>query len=242
MYQIAVCDDNLRSLKIISNVTEGFFKKNGESILLEKYSEGIKLKKDIMEGKKFDIIITDIEMPDIHGLDLAASIREIDAEVILIFVTLYEKYAVEGYELSIFRYVPKNMLSKKLPEALSAAKQKIGSQNTDMFMVEKSDETFLLPQKDILYIYREGKNVVIITKCSTVKIRSSLIKTYEKLNLDYFFFVEKGYIVNIEQIYSVQKDTITMKNMICLPISSVHLQETKKKIADYWKGKVNRIC
>lgn len=242
MYQIAICDDDPKLLKAVSDVTETFFRRDTQKSKIKKYLKGLELKKDIMSGQRFDIIITDIEMLDISGLDLAAAIRKKDPDVILIFVTAYEKYAVVGYEFSIFRYVPKNMLSEKLPKALAAAKQKMENPNTDMYLVEKSDEVFPLPQKDILYIYREGKNSVLVTAKDTIKVRSTLIKTFEKLNPANFFFAERGYIVNIEQIASVQRDTLTMKNRTRLPIGPAYIQETKKRVADYWNGRMNKRC
>ena len=73
---------------------------------------------DIQEQKHYDLILSDIEMPKMNGMELAGYIKSYLPQVFIIFITSHIKYAIDAYELSIFRYVPKNMITERLKPAL----------------------------------------------------------------------------------------------------------------------------
>ncbi len=236
MYHIAICDDSADSLNQINTEVINFFKNSNNPFCIDTFSSGSALKNAIVfDIKIWHIIILDIEMPDISGMELAAFIRQRSSEAIIIFVTAYNQYAISAFELSIFRYIPKSVLHDKLKPALSAAVQKLDIQNSKFYLIESFREILTIPQKDIAYIFREKKYAILITKDTSFKIRKTLRKVFEDLDKDYFFFAERGYIVNLLHIHSLGSDRIILSNGKEIPVGSSHLQETRERITAHLK-------
>ena len=109
MLYIAICEDETSQLAVIEDKVRMYLKNNHILAELKAYGRSDLLKYDLQEGKYFDIILSDIEMPDTDGMKLAKEIRGCLPDAILIFVTAYLKYAVDAYELEVFRYIPKKL-------------------------------------------------------------------------------------------------------------------------------------
>lgn len=65
------------------------------------------------EGRQSDLYFLDIEMPEMNGFELAKFMRKEAPSSMLVFLTSHLEYAVEGYEVQAFGYIPKNLLSEK---------------------------------------------------------------------------------------------------------------------------------
>lgn len=70
------------------------------------------------DGKRFDLLLLDIEMPGMDGLELASRLRQLLPDALLIFITSHVEFALDAYELSTFRYIPKNNMDGRLEHAL----------------------------------------------------------------------------------------------------------------------------
>lgn len=107
LLNIAICDDDL---VFASGVETLLLKVSNEKFIdmnIEVYADGSELWSDILSGEKFDIIYLDIEMVKINGIDVAKLIREKDNNVILIYVSNYENYFIELFEVEPFRFIKK---------------------------------------------------------------------------------------------------------------------------------------
>ena len=79
------------------------------------YDNGKEFLWDLEKHRLFDIYLLDIEMPDYSGFQLAAAIRDVSLEAVIIFVTSHIEYAIDGYRYSAFRYIPKSKIQELLP-------------------------------------------------------------------------------------------------------------------------------
>ena len=235
MLYIAICEDEASQLAVIEDKVRIYLKNNNILAELEAYGRSDLLKYDLQEGKYFDIILSDIEMPGTDGMGLAKEIRGCLPDAILIFVTAYLKYAVDAYELEVFRYIPKSSLDEKLPEALEIAIKRIRSQSDQSYLIQTAARIEKIPLKQIVYIQKDGKNAMIICTDSSVKsVRKSLSDVHKELNSKDFVFVERGSIVNIAQIKRIQKEEVLLSNGVCIHASRPRLEEIKERMAIYW--------
>lgn len=85
MLYIAICDDNREDAEGLRSKTALFLKEDNVLADVSVYIQSQMLQYDIEEGKYFDLILSDIEMPDTHGMDLAAYIKGYLPEVLIIF-------------------------------------------------------------------------------------------------------------------------------------------------------------
>ena len=107
MIYIAICDDNEKTVEILKKKVMEFLKKSNEFADITVYTQSENLQYDIQEGKYYDLILSDIEMPNIDGMNLAAYVKRYLPEVLIIFITSHLKYAVDAFELSILDIYPK---------------------------------------------------------------------------------------------------------------------------------------
>ena len=200
------------------------------------YTQSSNLLSDIADdGFFYDLILLDIEMPGVTGMEIAERIKPFLPNVKIIFVTSHIEYAIDAFELSIFRYVPKNNLNEKLVSAILDAAKLIELETGREYVIQAAGRMEKIPHKDIFYIRRDGgKNSMIISNMGTSKVRKSLHQVFEELNTPDFIFIDRGYIVNIIQIMKISDGLAYLKNGEALPISRSHLQEVKQQINKFW--------
>ena len=235
MLYVAVCEDDSSLLANIKNKVQNYFKEKNIMAMLETYDRSDLLKYDIQEGKYFDLVLSDIEMPDTDGMKLAEQVRSCLPDAIIIFVTAYLKYAVDAYELDIFRYIPKSSLDEKLPRALDDVVKRMQSQADKSYLIQTATKIEKIMHKQIIYIQKDGKNAMFIcTDGSVKKVRKSLSDVYKELHSEDFVFVERGSIVNLAQITGIRKDEIWLSNGVCLHASHTRMEEVKNRMTIYW--------
>ncbi len=235
MLRIAICDDDSATVQSNRNLTEDCLKQCGSAGEIAAYTHSDNLLYDITEdGFFFDLILLDIEMPGSTGMELAGKIRPFLPNVKIIFITSHVEYAIDAFELSIFRYVPKHDIARRLPGAICDAIWLIELEEGKFYTIQTNSRLEKIPYKEILFIERDGKNASITTAGGAAKARKSLQQVYEELGAEEFIFIDRGCIVNMIHVTQVKEGMAVLKNGAALPISRSHLQEVKMRINAYW--------
>ena len=122
MLRIAVCDDDKEAVVRHKSIAEQCLRECGCAGETLSYTASENLLYDITEDHFFfDLILLDIEMPGSSGMELAEKIRPCLPDVKIIFITSHIEYAIDAFELSVFRYVPKAEIEKRLAAAVRDA-------------------------------------------------------------------------------------------------------------------------
>ena len=233
--QIAICDDEEKSVALHERIVKECLQAEGIGYAITTYTQSRNLLYDITDdGFFYDLILLDIEMPGISGMEIPQQLKGFLPNVRIIFVTSHAEYAIDAFELSIFRYVPKNNLEVKLAAAVIDAAKLIELEAGQEYTIQTASRMEKIPYKDIFYIQRDGKNASIISSVGIAKVRKSLQQVFDELNTPEFIFVDRGCIVNIIQIMKISDGMVVLKNGEQLPISRSHLQEVKQKINQFW--------
>lgn len=235
MIRIAICDDDSKTVKTNTQAAELCLTQLGMVGEIETYTQSDNLLYDITEDSfYYDLILLDIEMPGHTGMELAAKIKPYLPNVKIIFITSHIEYAIDAFELSIFRYVPKNEMKNRLPTAITDALKLLSLEDGKVYTIQTNSRLEKIPYKDILYIERDGKNARITTACGVSKVRRTLQQIFDELASDDFIFIDRGCIVNIIHIMQIKDSMAILKNDMALPISRSHLQDVKEQINNYW--------
>lgn len=235
MVKIAICDDEKTAVALHEKIVRDCLQACGIGYEITSYAQSRNLLYDITDdGFFYDLILLDIEMPGISGMEIPQQIKGFLPNVKVIFVTSHTEYAIDAFELSIFRYVPKSNLQAKLAAAVEDAAKLIELQTGREYRIQTANRMEKIPYKDIYYVQREGKNASIVSCAGTSKVRKSLQQVFAELDAPEFIFIDRGFIVNIIQIMKISDGMAVLKNGEQLPISRSHLQQVKQQLNRFW--------
>ena len=159
MFRIAVCDDELNMVTQHAEAVRESLRCCGCTGEVLTYTCSDNLLADITEESFFfDLILLDIEMPGLTGMELAKKIKPCLPDVKIIFITSHIEYAIDAFELSIFRYVPKADKEKRLPAALADAFGLLALGQDKTYTIQAGSRLERIPHKRILAIWKDGKN------------------------------------------------------------------------------------
>lgn len=236
LVRIAICDDEKEAVALHEEIIKDSLQSCGIGYDITTYTYSSNLLSDIAEdGFFYDLLLLDIEMPGVTGMELSKKIKPFLPNMKVIFITSHMEYVIDAFELSIFRYVPKNDLEKRLKTAVADAAKLIELEAGKEYVIQAAGRMEKIPYKDIFYIQRDGgKNSAIYSNAGMSKVRKSLQQVFEELDAPEFIFIDRGYIVNIIQIMKVADGMAFLKNGEALPISRSHLQAVKQQINRFW--------
>lgn len=151
--KIAICDDEEKSVALHEHIVRECLQSEGIGCEITTYTQSQNLLYDITDdGFFYDLILLDIEMPGISGMEIPQQIKGFLPNVRIIFVTSHTEYAIDAFELSIFRYVPKNNLEAKLAAAVVDAAKLIELEVGQEYTIQTANRMEKIPYKDIFYI------------------------------------------------------------------------------------------
>lgn len=243
MIQVAICEDNKEEVAKLTVIVKQYLAELKVEAKINTYLNSMMLEGDIEEGKYFDILICDIEMPEKTGMELAKIAKMHLENIIIIFVTAHLKYAAESFELSVFRYVQKVNIKTKLYNALRDAVEMIRVQQNKFYIMENSRSMERIPYSDILYLMKEGKNTVFVRKCGkNSNERKAMSEIYAKLDQEEFININRCEIVNIANVVKVEaKKTIIMCNGEKLYPAESKVNDIIKRLSEFWGRELEKL-
>lgn len=234
MIRIAICDDDQEMLFQNERRIKQYLKEMNMLAEVMSYQSSEFLLYDMQENNFFDLLLLDIEMPGKSGMDIAREVKKMSSQTLIIFITSHSEYAIDSYELSVFRYIPKDNIDQKLYPAVKDAVLFIDLQKDKMFVISTPTRYEKIPYSNILYIQKDGKYSLFTTDKGETQVRKSLTKVYEELDPQQFLYIDRGCLVNLLQIMCLDGMDIIMKNGVALPSSKKRLKELRKVINEFW--------
>lgn len=246
MVRVGICDDEMMLLEKLNQFVQMCYARNQIFARVDTFKNGQQLLYEIEDGGRFDLVLLDIEMPQMDGMELAERVKKMLPNVLVIFVTSHMEYVLDAYELSIFRYIPKTDFENRLRHALLDAAAMVEVQLRESYVIQGKNRLERVPLRNILYIVHEGKNAVLVTNmadgdgrgCVRFHVRKSLQQVYEELNDGEFLFIDRGCIVNLAGIMSIQEDCCILKDGTRLAVSQSRLQGLKSRLMEFWKQRI----
>lgn len=183
---------------------------------------------DILNRERIDLIISDINMPDLSGLDF---IRTLVDPPMVIFTTAYAEYAVDSYKVSAVDYLLKPYgyveFSRAVNKAVESYILRHGSVDSGVAESTDRDSIFLkvdyryvrVSLADIRYIkgFGEYLQVYVAGKATPIVTLSSFASIKEMLT-DNFLQVHRSYIVNMNQVDQIERSRLVMDSDCYIPV------------------------
>ena len=234
MLRVAICDDE-QILAEIEEIAGRFFRLNCIDNKITIYQSSENLQYDLQDGIVYDLFLLDIEMPGIHGMELAKEICERIPSAKIIFITSHPEYAITAYEYSVFRYIQKTMLHEKLFLALEDYYRLYDLENKEYYMIEIKNYLEKIPYRSIFYILKEGKySVMYLEGERTVSVRKPLKQVFEALGQEYFYFADRGCIINLANVVGMDTGKILFPGQQNVTINKANWIEFKESLLSFW--------
>jgi len=217
---IIVDDESLARERIVS-----LLKKEKDIEVVGECSDGEEVLQKI-NSLKPDLVFLDIQMPIMSGVEVIKNLSEYLPEVI--FVTAYDEYAVEAFEMNALDYLLKPFDQERFSKTLARARQRILANSTKdiseklnnliltfsqnkprekyltKFVIKSTGKISFINVDEINYIEAEGNYLTLHTANSKNLYRDTITNISEKLNPEIFVRIHRSYIVKIENIKEMQ--------------------------------------
>ncbi|WP_242257651.1 LytR/AlgR family response regulator transcription factor [Streptococcus thoraltensis] len=221
MYRIAICDDDSRQVSDLENQISKYFDEINVQHEIDGYYKGDRLVKSMIEQmNNYQLIFLDIEMEGINGIETAKLMRNLDKSFILIYVTSYEQYALESFEVSPFRYLIKPVSIEKLRDVLRDVLVELTAKQKFLFYQVGTDH-FQVILDNVVCLYSEfGRKIHLeLVNDSSVSFYGKISTIEEELPQTHFVRVNSGTIINLDYVASFNRNDVKMVNGDCIAIS-----------------------
>ena len=214
-YRIAICDDSMKDAEFVQSILYNWATERKETIRVDVFPSAESFLFRYEENKSYDILLLDIEMGAMDGVDLAKAVRRDNETVQIVFITGYSEYIAEGYEVAALHYLMKPVNTEKLYAVLDRALEK-QRQNEKCLNLMLSGEMVRIPFYQIRYVDVQ-KNYVTVHGKEDYTIKRSLSDMEKELD-DNFCRVGRGMILHLKYIRRVTKAEVHLADGTVLPL------------------------
>lgn len=216
-YKIAICDDDKNQINHISSLVTKWGTESGHTCEIHTFTSAEAFLFAYEEEKDFDILLLDVEMGEISGVELARRIREDNNRAEIIFITSYFEFFGDGYEVDALHYLIKPISEKNLLPVLQKASGRL-SVSPPSVVIACGGETIKLYESNILYIEAFLHYIIIHTKEREYKIKENISAFMGKLSDD-FYRTHRSYLVSLKHIVKISRTMVTIENGTELPLA-----------------------
>lgn len=191
------------------------------------------------ENKAIDLLVLDIEMDGMNGMELAQLLREKKHDIKLLFVTGYTDYIAEGYEVSAIDYILKPVKKEKFYRVIDRFRRFTPKENETIF-IETSDEKVNLDTYTILSLEADGHQTIITTTEGVFQAIAGLGSFEDRLSSDLFIKPHRSYLVNLAHIKKITKKDLYLDDGSIIPVSRRLYKEVNQAFIYYYKEELEK--
>ena len=233
MYRIAVVDDDREFSAKLREYLEQYAKENDETFEIEVFYDGAEILKDYTP--RYELILLDIEMPAVNGMEAAQKIREMDESVVLMFITNMAQYAIHGYSVGALDFVMKPISYYPFSMKIKRALKRVQKKEIPTILLTTSDGVKRLKVSQIYYVEIQGHMLHYYTEEGQFVMRGTLSSVEKMLPSSLFVKCNHWYLVNLMHVTEVRKNTTVVGNFE-LEVSRRNRAGFLKALAEHMGG------
>ena len=229
MINIAICDDEKNIRAYLSSLIR---KQNMECEITEYTSAD----EYLSSGVEHDLFFLDIELKGsasgMDGMEMAKCIRNMEhiKQPVIIFVTGYEKYVYDAFDVDACGYLVKPVNEQKFAEVFSRVQDKILSeaeQKKKTLLIQCAGANKAIPLDNIYYMESQSHKIVLYTKDGKLEYYAKIGELEEELQ-GHFCRIHKGYLVNLSYVEEYSRTEIILTNGDKIPLSKYKYEDFVK--------------
>ena len=233
--RIAVCDDDEQDLAQLMELITEYQLSRRTSNDCRFFNNGIDFLCD-MRGGNYDLILLDVLMPGINGVQVAQELRALDKNVKLIFISSSPEFAVESYEVGAYYYLLKPADAATLFPLLDRVRNELFMQEEQGFVLKDRKGVIMISFAGLEYVEVINKTVSFYMSDGTIhKVTATLAEAEEKLlSRPEFIKPHRSYLVNLKYVQSIGVSCIVMKNGHNIPVSRRRRKQIQDAYVDFF--------
>lgn len=233
--RIAIVEDEAASAQKLQEYLRRYSQDFGQKMDVLHYPNGVMFLNNF-KGQ-FDVILLDISMPVVDGMETARRIRCMDSDVVILFITNLAQYAIRGYEVDALDYILKPVSYFAFSQRLNRAIGRVKSSTKHYLVVCAREGTQKLDVDTIYYVESLAHDLVFHTASGVFSMGGTMKEVEERLLPFHFFRCNKGYLVALRHVDSIQNGCAVVHGQPLL-ISRARRNEFLEALTNFVGGEV----
>lgn len=233
MIRIAIVEDEQECIEKLKEYLKQFSEESGEQFEIKCYTDGAAFIERFKS--QFDLILMDVEMPLLNGMESAELIRQSDPEVMIIFITNMAQYAIRGYAVDALDYLLKPVSYFVFSQRLFRALGRMRRRQYSYLTVQVKGGVMKLETRAIYYVESQGHKLIYHTRTGEIETRGTLKEVEQTLISENFFRCNNGYLVNLAHVDGVCDGSVLVNGEKLL-ISRPRKAEFMGALTEYMGG------
>lgn len=205
--KIAIVEDQKIEQERLTGYIQEYFQTRQLPVEVVCFNDGLDITSDYQS--MFDVIYLDVEMEILDGMTTAKKIRQLDKDVLIVFVTNHSQVAIQGYSVEAIDFLLKPLNQFVFEEHFKKILRKLPSpeQEEQFLYIKSKSTTTKIHLKDIFYIESIGHHLHIHSQKGVITTSNTLKNMESLLDSQTFFRSNSGYIVNLAYVEKVEGNT-----------------------------------
>ncbi|PXX49226.1 LytTR family two component transcriptional regulator [Hungatella effluvii] len=236
MLKIVLCDDNRHSNKEYAELISEIAKKNQLEIVISCFESGESLLFHYSDTiDQIDILYLDIIMNETNGMETAQKLRDYGCKAQIIFLTSFEDYVYEAFDVNAVQYLLKDNTSYEKFELVFLKAVKLASIRTkELFTFEFDGETGVIPIDQISYFEIWQRLITIhYDNGKIAKFYDSIEHLEQRLRKNDFVRSHRSFLVHLPYIAMFGHQSLRLKTGEVVPVGGTYIQTLKRAFSDY---------
>ena len=233
--RIAICEDEKVVLDFESSLVSQWAAGCGCPLQLDTYISAEQFLFESEDKAPYDILIFDIQMKNMNGMELAKKLRERGCDAVIIFITGIPDYAIEGYEVGAVRYILKPVKAEVLNGLLDSVLSERQKKAEDYFMLGQGADLEKISFEKIVYIEARGHYVYLKGTDFEREWKAGFSETSASFEGHGFFCLRRGLLVNLKHVEKITRTNCVLDNGETLPVARGVYKELNEAFIAFFK-------
>lgn len=237
MLHVAICDDDRILLGDLNREVELWAQETGMACSVEQFATAESFLFAWEDRKDIELLLLDIEMPGMDGMELARKLRRLGERLGIIFVTGNPDFALEGYDLEAVSYLVKPVKRDRLRAALDRAASRMGERQA-LLVAIGAGEIEKIYVSDLCYLEsRDHTTLLWMRDGRSIVCRDLLRQLEQRLGeqSEAFFKPHRSYVVNLGCVGKITRKDVQMENGVLIPIARGKWEELNQAYMRYFR-------
>jgi len=232
--RIAICDDDAYFREKAKSKIQDIVNKSASLCEFIEYSSGEAFLADMESVNKCDLLVLDILMEGINGMDVARQIRVNNSDVCILFISSHIKFSPEGYTVNAVGYILKDdFFERNVSAALEMVIPNLIKRNNEIVIKTLSGDTRLIVSKIMCVESNNHYVTYYLSRDKGYSVRDRFSDVAQEMLRYDFILIHRGCIVNLDYIKEIKKNYLVLESGWEINISRDLYKSVKQKYQMY---------